>query len=100
MRAHVRASGIRNRPDLSLEEIAARYNPILRGWIGYYGCYHRTALNSVMFSFNATLRAWAMRKYKKMRRHKTRASLFIQKVQKENPQLFSHWKQGLGIGFV
>jgi hypothetical protein len=41
-----------------------------------------------------------MRKYKKLKGRKTRASLFIQKVQKENPKLFSHWEQGLGMGFA
>jgi hypothetical protein len=100
MRAYIRATGIRNRSDLSLKEIADKYNPILNGWIAYYGCYCRTELNSVMFHFNKTLTAWAMRKYKKLRGRKTRASLFIQKVQRESPQLFSHWRQGLGIGFA
>lgn len=41
-----------------------------------------------------------MHKYKKLKRHKTRASLFIKEIQKENPLLFSHWKAGLGIGFA
>jgi RNA-directed DNA polymerase len=100
MRAHIRASGIRNRADLSLKEIADIYNPILRGWIQYYGCYNRSELRSVMLYFNKILTAWAMRKYKKLKGHKTRASLFIRKVQKENPRLFSHWEQGLGIGLA
>lgn len=100
MRMHIRQSGIRNRSDLSLQEIAEQYNPILRGWIHYYGYYHRTRLNSVMLHFNKVLTAWAMHKYRKLRDHKTKASLFIIKVQKENPELFSHWKQGLGIGFA
>ncbi len=100
MRAHIRTSGIRNRSDLSLKEIADIYNPILRGWIQYYGCYNRGELRSVMLFFNKILTAWAMRKYKKLKGHKTRASLFIRKVQKENPQLFSHWEQGLGTGFA
>src|SRR5690606_9678868 len=37
MRAKTRKQGIRNRTDLSLKEIADMYNPVLRGWIGYYG---------------------------------------------------------------
>ncbi|MEI6469995.1 MAG: group II intron reverse transcriptase/maturase [Betaproteobacteria bacterium] len=100
MRSHIRASGIRNRSDLSLQAIANMYNPILRGWINYYGCYQRSALESVMLCFNKVLKAWAMRKYKKLRGRKTMASLFILKIQKENPQLFSHWSHGLGLGFA
>lgn len=98
MRKHVRKSGIRNRSELSLQDIANEYNPILRGWIQYYGRYNRWGLQSVMIHFNKTLRSWAMHKYKKLKGRKTRAALFIIKIQKENPQLFSHWEQGLGIG--
>lgn len=100
MRAHIRMLGLRNRTSLSLEEIADVLNPILRGWIQYYGCYNRSALGSIMIYVNRTLTAWAMRKYKKLKGRKTRATLFILKVQKENRQLFSHWKAGLGIGFA
>ena len=100
MREHIRSLGIRNRSDLSLQEIANKCNPILSGWIAYYGCYNRTALNSVMLHFNKTLMAWAMHKYKKLKRRRTKASLFVKKIQKENPLMFSHWKAGLGIGFA
>ena len=100
MRAHIRTLGIRNRTGLSLKEIAVILNPILRGWIEYYGSYNRSALGSVMVYVNRTLTAWAMRKYKRLQGHKTRAILFILKIQKEDEQLFSHWKQGLGIGFA
>ena len=100
MRAHIRTLRIRNRTGQSLEEIADVLNPILRGWIQYYGCYNRSALGSVMIYVNRTLTAWAMSKYKKLKGRKTRATLFILKVQKENKQLFSHWKAGLGIGFA
>lgn len=100
MRAHIRTLGIRHRTRHSLKEIADILNPILRGWIEYYGCYNRSALGSVMVYVNKTLTAWAMRKYKKLGSRKTRAGLFILRVQKENSQLFSHWKIGLGNGFA
>ena len=44
--------------------------------------------------FNKTLVAWAMRKYRRLRRHKTRASLFLEKVAEEQPYLFVHWQNG------
>lgn len=100
MRSKTRRSGIRNRSDLSLEEIARWYNPILRGWLNYYGRYHRTGMVPVMLHFNKTLVAWAMRKYKKLRGCKVKASLFIKKVQRERPDLFEHWKQGVGGVFA
>nr|WP_198027129.1 reverse transcriptase domain-containing protein [Candidatus Paracaedibacter symbiosus] len=62
MRKMVRQSGVRYRSDLSLEEIAKWYNPILRGWINYYGVYNRSGLRQVMRHFDLTLLAWAMQK--------------------------------------
>jgi len=95
MRSQVRKSGVRKRADLSLEEIAQWYNPILRGWINYYGHYNRSAMGSVMKHFNKTLVSWAMRKFEKLRSHKTRAFEFIKKITSANPELFVHWSMGL-----
>ena len=36
----------------------------------YYGKYNRSALNPVLRHFNRTLIAWAMKKYKRLRRRK------------------------------
>src|SRR5215471_3470198 len=37
MRQTTRWRNFRNRSDLSLEEIARQFNPVLRGWLEYYG---------------------------------------------------------------
>lgn len=95
MRAKTRQSNWRNRTDLSLDEIAEQYNPVLRGWINYYGCYNRSSLYPMVCHFNKTLVAWAMRKYKKLRGHKTRASQFVQGIAERQPHLFAHWKMGM-----
>lgn len=60
------------------------------------------SLNLLPFGrhFNKTLVAWAMRKYKKLEGHKTRASKFLEKISKENPKLFAHWKKGMVGGFA
>jgi len=100
MRAETRKQGFRNRTDLGLKEIAQAYNPVLRGWIGYYGRYHPTALNSVLGHFNETLIAWAMRKYKKLKGRKTAAAIFIQKIAQREPKLFAHWNKGLIRAFA
>lgn len=92
MRAKTRKSNVRNRTDLELKEIAEWYNPIIRGWIGYYGRYHRSALDSVFRHFNNTLITWVMHKYKKFRGRKTRAAILLRKIAKENPSLFVHWQ--------
>ncbi len=100
MRAETRRRGFRNRTDMSLTEIAEQYNPVLRGWINYYGRYNRSSLYPMLGHFNKTLVAWAMRKFKKLRGHKTRAVKFMDKVVERQPDLFEHWKIGMRGGFA
>ena len=95
MRAETRRRGYRNRTDMSLNDIAKEYNPVLSGWIHYYGKYNRSSLYPMLGHFNKTLVSWAMRKFKKLRGHKTRASQFIESISKRQPALFVHWKLGM-----
>ena len=41
---------------LSLADIARQLNPLLRGWIGYYGRYAPSALDPLLRYVNQTLR--------------------------------------------
>lgn len=100
MRAETRKRSFRNRPDLELKDIANMYNPVLRGWIGYYGRYHPTALGPVLGHFNLTLRAWAMNKYKKLRGRKTKATHFLQGIAEREGQLFVHWRKDMALRFA
>lgn len=47
MRANTRKYDLGNRTDLSLADIARWYNPILQGWLNYYGKYSRSSLYPV-----------------------------------------------------
>lgn len=94
MRQTTRRLNYRNRTDLSLRDISRLFNPVLRGWIAYYGRFSPSALYPVFRHFNKTLVAWAMRKYRRLKRHKTRASLFLENVAKKQPHLFAHWQRG------
>ncbi len=100
MRSYVRKSNIRNRSDISLGIIAYRFNPVLRGWINYYGRYQPSAMYPVWRHFDQTLVAWARRKHKRLRRHKTRASKFIEGISERSPRLFEHWRRGMMGSFA
>ena len=95
MRAKIRELGVRRRSELSLAEIARRLNPLLRGWINYYGRYAPSALAPLLRYVNQTLLAWAMWKFKRFKAHKVRASRFLQKLAQENAKLLVHWRIGL-----
>lgn len=91
MHAELRSFKIPKKTRKSLPEIAKELNPIIRGWIGYYGCYTRAALDGFKWYIDDMLTVWAMRKYKKLAGRITAAGNFIKRIKSENPKLFAHW---------
>jgi len=100
MRQTTRKLNYRNRTELSLEDISRLYNPVLRGWLEYYGRFSPSAMYPVLRHFNMTLVAWAMRKYRRLKGHKTRASLFLEGIAERQPHLFVHWQRGMVGAFA
>jgi RNA-directed DNA polymerase len=96
MRMTIRELNIRNRPQVRLTDIARELNPLLRGWIAYYGRYTRSALYPLARYVNQTLYAWMTRKFKRFARHKSRARAFLEKISRANHGLFVHWNLGQG----
>jgi len=95
MRTTIRELDFRHQTQLSLVDIARRVNPLLRGWIEYYGRYAPSALSPLLRYINHTLRAWAMRKFKRFAAHKIRAGRFLERLARENANLFVHWRLGM-----
>ena len=94
MRATTRRLNFRNRTDMSLRDISRQFNPVLRGWIACYGRFYPSALYPVFRHVDKTLIARAMRKYRRLKGHKTRASLCLESVAEKDPSLFVHWHKG------
>ena len=80
---------------LSLQDVARQLNPLLRGWIEYYGRYARSALYPLLRYVNQTLLAWVMRKFKRFKSHTIQASRFLQRLATERAGLFVHWQIGM-----
>ncbi|HEY5509650.1 MAG TPA: group II intron reverse transcriptase/maturase [Prolixibacteraceae bacterium] len=78
--------------DKSLDELARVVNPVLRGWINYYGSFYKSALYRVFQQLNNILVRWASRKYKRLRRNNHRARQWLQGVFHRQPKLFAHWQ--------
>jgi RNA-directed DNA polymerase len=100
MRQTTRKLNYRNRTELSLADISRLHNPILRGWLAYYGRYAPSALYPILRHFNKTLVAWAMKKFRRLKRHKTRASLFLEGIAERHPHMFVHWQRGMAGAFA
>jgi group II intron reverse transcriptase/maturase len=96
MREAIRGLHIRTRTEVTLDDIAREINPMVRGWIAYYGRYTRSALYPMARHINQTLAVWMKRKYKRFHRRLGRARLFLQKIARENRRLFVHWQIGDG----
>jgi len=95
MRKAIRDLNLRRQTQLTLQDIAQQLNPLLRGWIAYYGRYAPSALYPVLRYVNQTLVAWALRKFKRFKRHKVPASQFLQRLATECVDLFVHWRLGM-----
>jgi RNA-directed DNA polymerase len=82
---------IRRRTDKSLRDLANMFNPEIRGWIQYYGSFHRSALRPVFRRLDFALVHWAMRKYQRLRGHRSRAWDWLARVRQHDRRLFAHW---------
>ena len=66
MSEDLRSWRIHTRTATELEDIASWVNPVVRGWMAYYGKFYRTEPNSLLRRINAYLVRWARRKYKRL----------------------------------
>lgn len=95
MRQKMRTWKVHLRSDKSLEDLSHMFNPILRGWMNYYGRYYKSEVYCVFRHFNRSLTRWASRKNKRHRRHNRRAEYWIGRIARKETRLFYHWQLGL-----
>jgi RNA-directed DNA polymerase len=95
MRQTIRQWRLQLKPDKTLEDLSRMFNPVVRGWIQYYGRFYKSALYPVLRHMNRALILWAQRKYKKLSRHRRRAEHWLGGIARREPQLFAHWQMGV-----
>jgi group II intron reverse transcriptase/maturase len=94
----VRRWALHHRSDKSLTELAAMYNPCIRGWVTYYSHFYRTQLRPTLRRIDAYVIRWSRRKFKRMRRRTKGARDWFERFRRENPRLFAHWVLCYGNG--
>jgi len=94
MRQRVRSWHIQLKTDKSLRDLTNMFNSILRGWLGYYGRFHSSALSPLWFSVNNYLARWLRRKYKRLMPGVYRALRVLSRMAEQSPESFIHWEKG------
>jgi RNA-directed DNA polymerase len=72
-------------------DLAEWLNPIIAGWMHYYGRYCPSAVYPLLRRISFYLRRWAGNKYKRLRTYK-RFKQWWTGLMKREPGLFAHWQ--------
>ncbi len=80
--------------DKTLEDLSRMFNPVIRGWVNYYGRFYKSELYPVLRHMDRALVRWVQRKHKKLR-HQRRATRWLGKIAGREPGLFTHWQMGM-----
>jgi group II intron reverse transcriptase/maturase len=94
----IRSWALHHRSDKSLKELAAMYNPKIRGWIAYYSHFGRSQLRPTLKRIDAYVIRWARRKYKRMVHQTKGARDWFGRLRRLMPRLFAHWPLCHGTG--
>jgi RNA-directed DNA polymerase len=90
MSGEVRRWRINLRTTSDIGELAEWMNPVIRGWLTYYGKFYRTELDGLLRRINTYLVRWARRKFRRLRSFK-RAKRWWNGLLRRQPALFAHW---------
>jgi RNA-directed DNA polymerase len=83
---------LHRRVNLTLDDLAAEVNPVLRGWLAYYAAFYPDAVTPLCHRIDLHLVRWARWKYKRLERSGPRARTWLRGVRSREPELFVHWR--------
>jgi group II intron reverse transcriptase/maturase len=92
---YLRSLRIPRRTDLTLADLARWLNPIVGGWMNYYGRFYRSQMARLLQRVNAYLRRWAAQKYRRLQAQ-TRFQRWWAGLIDRQPRLFIQWKWAQG----
>lgn len=86
---------IHRRTEITIEELAVKVNPKVRGWINYYGKFNKFELWITLNLLNKRIIKWWKKKYKITSIFKALEQL--KALVKLKPNLFAHWEAGFNL---
>ena len=90
MGERVRSWRVHRHTEDDLDELAAWINPIVAGWMTYYGRFYRSQLLPFLRRINTYLMRWARKKYRRLRSYKRFKAWWTELLERA-PGLFKHW---------
>jgi len=93
IRERIRAVFNPRNTQVSLEEIAMKLNPKIRGWLNYYSRFNPRVAGNVFLYLNGLIRRWIEEKYR-LRSKKAIVNKYESTMQL-NTQMFVHWQKGI-----
>ena len=91
IREKIRAVFNPRNTEVSLEQVAAKLNPKIRGWLNYYSRFGKRIAANVFLYLNVLIRRWAEEKFR-LRSNKA-ILLNYQTIVQSNGNLFTHWQK-------
>ena len=76
---------------LTWKELAQWVSPVIRGWMGYYGRFYRSALYPLLGRINYHVQKWVRAKYKRLRPLRTLARAW-KRITTQYPRHLPHWE--------
>jgi RNA-directed DNA polymerase len=99
MRGKMSTWNLTSKASGKLSEVARAINPIVTGWVNYYGRYHKEKLISVLKHVNFWILKWIMTKYKRFHKRRAKAAEWLRKIIDREPGLMAHWRIGVKVVF-
>jgi RNA-directed DNA polymerase len=98
IRRQIRRWGLQRRSDKSLFDLARMFASYIRGWIGYFSHFYKSALYQTLRLIDVHLVRWVQRKYKRFRERPRGARAWLAYIIRAYPNLFVHWRLIHGSG--
>jgi group II intron reverse transcriptase/maturase len=98
MRSVLRQWKLSHRGDLALEDLVRWLQPVVRGWVNYYGRFSPSALHRALRVVDELVIRWARRKYKGFKKQPERAWDWLKRLKSRQPTLLPHWRLVTAVG--
>jgi RNA-directed DNA polymerase len=86
---------LHRRTRLDSTDLARMINPVIRGWMAYYGRFYHSALAPLLYRINTYLLRWIKKKYRVGQKEAVRR---MADGYARNPRAFAHWTWVAPIG--